>query len=43
MFIWDLQYLEMGDMLEEIRRRLAMATNELSMLKFLWNGQDPQA
>ena len=33
-----------GDGLKEIRGlRLAMATNELSKLKFLWNGQDPQA
>ena len=33
-----------GDGLEEIRRlRRAMATNELSKLKFLWNGQNPQA
>ena len=31
-----------GDGTEEIRRRLAMATNKLSELKFLWNGQDPQ-
>ena len=30
-----------GDGTEEIRR-LAMATNKLSELKFLWNGQDPQ-
>ena len=32
-----------GDGSEEIRRRLAMAKNKLSKLKFLWNGQDPQA
>ena len=33
-----------GDRLEKIRRsRLAMAINKLSKLKFLWNGQDPQA
>ena len=33
-----------GDGLEKIRRsRLAMAINKLSKLKFLWNGQDPQA
>ena len=33
-----------GDGLKELRGlRLAMATNELSKLKFLWNGQDPQA
>ena len=31
-----------SDGTEEIRRRLAMATNKLSELKFLWNGQDPQ-
>ena len=30
-----------GDGTEEIRR-LAMATNKLSVQKFLWNGQDPQ-
>ena len=32
-----------GDGSEKIRRRLAMAKNKLSKLKFLWNGQDPQA
>ena len=33
-----------GDGLEKIRRsRFAMAINELLKLKFLWNGQDPQA
>ena len=33
-----------GDGLKEIRGlRLAMATNELSEWKFLWNGQDLQA
>ena len=33
-----------GDGLKEIRgSRLAMAINKLSKLKFLWNGQDPQA
>ena len=32
-----------GDGSEEIRRRLAMAKNKLSKLKFLWNGQDPQS
>ncbi|CAH3192280.1 unnamed protein product, partial [Porites evermanni] len=30
-----------GDGSEKIRRRLAMAKNKLSKLKFLWNGQDP--
>ena len=32
-----------GDRSEQIRRRLAMAKNKLSKLKFLWNGQDPHA
>ena len=32
-----------GDESEEIKKRLAIATNKLSKLKFLWNGQDPQA
>ena len=33
-----------GDGFQEMRRlRLAMAINELLKLKFLWNGQDPQA
>ena len=31
-----------GDGPEEIKRRLALATNKLSKLKFLWHGQDPQ-
>lgn len=34
---------EDGDESEEIKRRLAMATNKLSKLKFLWNGQDLHA
>ena len=33
---------EDGDGKEEIKR-LTMATNKLSPLKFLWNGQDPQS
>ena len=34
-----LEWVGDGDGLEEIRRlRLAMAINELSKLKFLWNG-----
>ena len=32
-----------GDGSEEIRGRLTMAKNKLSKLKFLWNGQDPEA
>ena len=30
-----------GDEWEEIKRRLAMATNKLLKLKFFWHGQDP--
>ena len=29
--------------MEEIRKRLAMATNKLTKMKFLWMGQDAQA
>ena len=31
-----------GDGMEEIRKRLATATNRLTQMKFLWKGQDAQ-